>query len=175
MKKLYLLALVVLAEQPALANEHTSPATDQRTVVLGQSGTEAPNPAPEEKAKKGAQALFEESLRQRCRRIRNRFRNTRERSDQRERALLPVSPALNTRTVSVSLEPGRPPVPVFTTANVATSLVFQGRITARISLTYMQPLLCPKRTLTSHSSCFIHAPCSCTARNRGIDENVKFA
>ena len=48
----------------------------------------------------------------------------RSRSDERERALLPVSPALNTRTVSVSLEPGRSPVPVFTTANIATSLVF---------------------------------------------------
>ena len=48
----------------------------------------------------------------------------RSRSDERERALLPVSPDLNTRTVSVSLEPGRSPVPVFTTANIATSLVF---------------------------------------------------
>ena len=48
----------------------------------------------------------------------------RSRSDERERALLPVSPSLNTRTVNVSLEPGRSPVPVFTTANVATSLVF---------------------------------------------------
>ena len=74
-KTVCLLVLAALSGQPALANEHTSPATDQRTVVLGQSGTEAPNPAPEEKAKKGAQALFEESLRQRCRRIRNRFRN----------------------------------------------------------------------------------------------------
>lgn len=48
----------------------------------------------------------------------------RSRSDKRDRALLPVSPTLNTRTVRVTLEPGRSPVPVFTTANIATSLVF---------------------------------------------------
>ena len=42
----------------------------------------------------------------------------------RGHALLPVSPALNTRTVSVSLEPGHSPVPVFTTANIATALAF---------------------------------------------------
>jgi intracellular multiplication protein IcmK len=48
----------------------------------------------------------------------------RERSDQRERALLPVSPALSSRTVRVSLEPGAAPVKVRTTANIATSLVF---------------------------------------------------
>ena len=48
----------------------------------------------------------------------------RSRSDERDRALLPVSPTLNTRTVRVTLELGRSPVPVFTTANIATSLVF---------------------------------------------------
>ena len=48
----------------------------------------------------------------------------RSRSDERDRALLPVSPTLNTRTVRVTLEPGRSPVPVHTTANIATSLVF---------------------------------------------------
>lgn len=48
----------------------------------------------------------------------------RSRSDERDRALLPVSPTLNTRTVRVTLEPGRSPVAVFTTANIATSLVF---------------------------------------------------
>ena len=35
-----------------------------------------------------------------------------------------VSPDLRTRTVRVTLEPGRAPVKVFTTANIATSLVF---------------------------------------------------
>ena len=35
-----------------------------------------------------------------------------------------MSPTLNTRTVRVTLEPGRSPVPVHTTANIATSLVF---------------------------------------------------
>jgi len=47
----------------------------------------------------------------------------RERSDQRERALLPVSPSLASRTARVSLEPGSAPVRVFTTANIATSLL----------------------------------------------------
>ncbi len=122
-KTVCLLVLTALSGQPALANEHTPPATDQRTVVFGQ-GTGAPNPAPEEKAKKDAQALFEESLRQMMPLDQGQIQEYRSRSDERERALLPVSPALNTRTVSVSLEPGRSPVPVFTTANIATSLVF---------------------------------------------------
>ena len=47
----------------------------------------------------------------------------RERSDQRERALLPVSPSLASRTARVSLEPGSTPVRVYTTANIATSLL----------------------------------------------------
>ncbi len=73
---------------------------------------------------KSAQALFEESLRQMMPLNEGQIQEYRERSDQRDRALLPVSPDLNTRTVRVALEPGHPPVPVHTTANVATSLVF---------------------------------------------------
>ena len=63
---LCLLALTVLPVQPALANEpqNASAAADQHTVVLGQPEPGTPPPAPEEKTKKGAQALFEESLRQ---------------------------------------------------------------------------------------------------------------
>ena len=125
MKKiLCLLVLAALSGQPALANEHTPPVADQRTVVLGQPETGVPNPVPEEKAKKDAQALFEESLRQMMPLDQGQIQEYRSRSDERERALLPVSPDLNTRTVSVSLEPGRSPVPVYTTANIATSLVF---------------------------------------------------
>ena len=71
-----------------------------------------------------AQALFEESLRQMMPLDEGQIQDYRERSDQRERALLPVSPSLNSRTVRVSLEPGGTPVRVFTTANIATSLVF---------------------------------------------------
>ncbi len=71
-----------------------------------------------------AQALFEESLRRMMPLDKGQIQEYRERSDQRERALLPVSPDLNSRTVRVSLEPGRAPVKVFTTANIATSLVF---------------------------------------------------
>lgn len=126
-----LLVLAALGGQPALANEHTPPTTNQRTVVLGQSGNQPGNEASANTApssggatKKDAQALFEESLRQMMPLDENQIQEYRSRSDERERALLPVSPALNTRTVSVSLEPGRSPVPVYTTANIATSLVF---------------------------------------------------
>lgn len=71
-----------------------------------------------------AQKLFEESLRQMMPLDNGQIQKFREHSDKRERALLPVSPALASRTVRVSLEPGQKPVSVFTTANVATSLVF---------------------------------------------------
>ena len=130
-KTVCLLVLAALSGQPALANEHTPPATDQRTVVLGQPENQPGNGASANTApssggatKKDAQALFEESLRQMMPLDQGQIQEYRSRSDERERALLPVSPALNTRTVSVSLEPGRSPVPVFTTANIATSLVF---------------------------------------------------
>ncbi len=107
--------------------------------VLGQSETPPPPPseatvqrqvqqstAPNSDARKGqdAQALFEESLRQMMPLDEGQIQEYRARSDQRERALLPVSPALNSRTVRVSLEPGGAPVKVLTTANIATSLVF---------------------------------------------------
>lgn len=78
----------------------------------------------EAKKTQEAQALFEESLRQMMPLNEGQIQEYRERSDQRDRALLPVSPALNSRTVRVSLEPGRAPVKVSTTANIATSLVF---------------------------------------------------
>ncbi len=124
-KILCLLVVAVLSAQPALADtpQTAPPAEDQHAVILGQPELGAPNPAPEEK-KKDAQALFEESLRQMMPLDEEQIQEYRERSDQRERALLPVSPDLNTRTVSVSLEPGHSPVPIFTTANIATSLVF---------------------------------------------------
>ncbi|MDR1489348.1 MAG: DotH/IcmK family type IV secretion protein [Desulfovibrio sp.] len=79
--------------------------------------------APENK-KPDAQALFEESLRQMMPLNEGQIQEYRERSDLRERALLPVSPELDSRTVHVALEPGRAPVSVRATANVATSLVF---------------------------------------------------
>ena len=86
-------------------------------------GNQAARNAEAKKARE-AQALFEESLRQMMPLNEGQIQEYRERSDQRERALLPVSPHLNSRTVRVSLEPGRVPVRVFTTANIATSLVF---------------------------------------------------
>ena len=88
------------------------------------SGLAQKQESPAEGKKPDAQSLFEESLRQMMPLNEGQIQEYRERSDQRERALLPVSPSLNSRTVHVSLEPGNRPVSVLTTANVATSLVF---------------------------------------------------
>ena len=110
----------------------------QGAAVLGQTETQAPAASgamPQQREQSGAtsaearkaqeaQALFEESLRQMMPLDEGQIQEYRERSDQRERALLPVSPALNSRTVRVSLEPGGAPVRVLMTANIATSLVF---------------------------------------------------
>lgn len=102
----------------------TPPApAEKQNAVLGQTDKKAAPDAAEQKAR-DAQALFEESLRQMMPLDQGQIQEYRERSDQRERALLPVSPDLRTRTVRVTLEPGRSPVPVFTTANVATALAF---------------------------------------------------
>ena len=118
-------------------NKEVAPATvGQQAPVPGQGGeksspqvgdpTQGNQAARNAEAKKArdAQALFEESLRQMMPLNEGQIQEYRKRSDQRERALLPVSPHLNSRTVRVSLEPGRAPVKVFTTANIATSLVF---------------------------------------------------
>ena len=104
----------------------TPPApAEKQNAVLGQTETPPSSQAgPDEKKARDAQALFEESLRQMMPLDEGQIQEYRSRSDERDRALLPVSPALNTRTVRVTLEPGRSPVPVFTTANIATSLVF---------------------------------------------------
>lgn len=127
MKKICcLLALTVLAGRPAFADDIPATPPEKHNTVLGQTETRESSAIPEKKAKKArdAQALFEESLRQMMPLDENQIQEYRSRSDERDRALLPVSPALNTRTVRVTLEPGRSPVPVFTTANIATSLVF---------------------------------------------------
>ena len=96
---------------------------EKQNTVLGQTEKKAAQDTADKKAR-DAQALFEESLRQMMPLDENQIQEYRSRSDERDRALLPVSPTLNTRTVRVTLEPGRSPVPVFTTANIATSLVF---------------------------------------------------
>lgn len=112
-------------------NTPTPPAeAEKHNTVLGQpepataASSARQSPSADEKKARDAQALFEESLRQMMPLDQGQIQEYRERSDQRERALLPVSPDLQTRTVRVTLEPGRSPVPVFTTANIATSLVF---------------------------------------------------
>lgn len=83
----------------------------------GQSNSSPNNP-------QNAQKIFEESLRQMMPLDQGQIQQYRERSDERDKALLPVSPNLASRTIRVSLEPGQKPVPVYTTANIATSLVF---------------------------------------------------
>jgi intracellular multiplication protein IcmK len=133
----FITCLLFAATSPAFAAEAQQ--AGQQGRVLGQpeapvsSATETEkadsNPTnkqdqPAENKKPDAQSLFEESLRQMMPLNEGQIQEYRERSDQRERALLPVSPSLNSRTVHVSLEPGNRPVSVLTTANVASSLVF---------------------------------------------------
>lgn len=96
---------------------------EKQNTVLGQTEKKAAQDTADKKAR-DAQALFEESLRQMMPLDENQIQEYRSRSDERDRTLLPVSPTLNTHTVRVTLDPGRSPVPVFTTANIATSLVF---------------------------------------------------
>jgi intracellular multiplication protein IcmK len=109
-------------------------ATADKTAATGAAATvsateeakpaSAPEQKPDAAKKPDTRALFEESLRQIMPLDDGQIQEYRERSDQRERALLPVSPSLSSRTVRVSLEPGASPVKVLTTANIATSLVF---------------------------------------------------
>ena len=89
----------------------------------GQGQQAGPVNSDAKRQQQDAQALFQESLKQMMPLDEGQIQEYRERSDQRDRALLPASPALNSRTVRVSLEPGSAPVRIFTTANVATSLV----------------------------------------------------
>ena len=113
-------ALAVQTSSSQEAESSVRPAAPITTQQDQQPAAGKAAPAP----KQDAQALFEESLRQMMPLDEQHIQQYRERSDQRERALLPVPPSLRTRSVRVSLEPGRVPVPVLTTANVATSLVF---------------------------------------------------
>lgn len=80
--------------------------------------------AAENKKEQDAQRFFEESLQNMMPLDQEQIKEYRKRSDQRDRALLPMPAALNSRTVRVALEPGQPPVKVLTTSNIATSLVF---------------------------------------------------
>ena len=114
----------VLGQPAQPAPSVAAPQTPQTQAAIGASQEGEQGKATADKKKMSdAQALFQESLRQMMPLNDAQIQEYRERSDQRERALLPVSPALNSRSVRVSLEPGSTPVKVFTTANVATSLV----------------------------------------------------
>lgn len=131
-------APVAWADEAQKAPSTPPASAEKRNDVLGQPGTPPPSSddASQQKEQpssptgaaarkaRDAQALFEESLRQMMPLDQGQIQEYRLRSDERDRALLPVSPTLNTRTVRVTLEPGRSPVPVYTTANIATSLVF---------------------------------------------------
>lgn len=132
MKRTYILCLWLATAVCVLVNSERSRAAQAESgasaTTAGRqntvSGRERETVRTEEQKAREAQALFEESLRRMMPLNEGQIREYRERSDQRERALLPVTPDLNSRTVLVSLEPGRAPVRVFTTANIATSLVF---------------------------------------------------
>lgn len=148
-KVMFLIVMSALCSMPALAAQNSSPKptapVEQQngpTTVLGQppaavtpsaplvvaspAGVAGDTPSAQAQQAKPptAQALFEESLQQMMPLDKGQIQEFREWSDGRDRALLPVSPSLSSRTVRVSLEPGRAPVKVNTTANVATSLVF---------------------------------------------------
>jgi len=113
---------VVLGQNKAASSADViQPDADHGRKQEAQAKPEAPKQEP---PKPDMRAIFEESLRQLMPLDEGQIQEYREHSDQRERALLPVSPKLSSRTVRVSLEPGTPPVRVSTTANIATSLVF---------------------------------------------------
>ena len=107
----------IVLGQPATQQASSSPASPEAARTAAPQTTSASQKQPD------AQALFQESLRQMMPLDDSQIQQYREWSDQRERALLPVSPSLNSRTVRVSLEPGKTPIKVFTTANIATSLL----------------------------------------------------
>ncbi|MDR2503368.1 MAG: DotH/IcmK family type IV secretion protein [Deltaproteobacteria bacterium] len=110
--------------EPAPDPRRKEPEKRESTPEIRETPSEAPPEKRPEARNSDAQALFEESLRQMMPLDEGQIQEYRERSDQRERALLPASPALSSRTARVTLEPGAKPVLVKTTANVATSLVF---------------------------------------------------
>lgn len=99
------------------------PATSAAPAAPPAQAEAAPAAQADAKKQPDVQTLFQESLRQMMPLDDSQIQEYRKHSDQRERALLPVSPALNSRTARVSLEPGSAPVKVFTTANIATSLL----------------------------------------------------
>ena len=111
---------VVLGQPPA---QYPAKNTEDVQQPAKQESSTAASAAPEVKPD-DAQALFQESLRQMMPLNQEQIREYRERSDQRERALLPVAPSLGSKTVRVTLEPGHAPAVVHCTANIATSLVF---------------------------------------------------
>jgi intracellular multiplication protein IcmK len=111
-------------QQVRVLGQPDIPPENQAGDAKKESGSAQKKGAPADNQKPDAQTLFQESLRQMMPLEEGQIQEYRERSDQRERALLPVSPALASRTARVSLEPGNAPVKVYTTANVATSLVF---------------------------------------------------
>ena len=97
---------------------------DARTAATPSSGATGNAGEKQTPPEEDAQALFQQSLRQMMPLSEDQIQEYRKWSDQRDRALLPVAPSLGSRSVRVELEPGRAPVVVRTTANIASSLVF---------------------------------------------------
>ncbi len=128
---------IPVPQAPATQPESASSTVGQQGVVLGQP---TPTEMAEFQAKQARlleeararelaleaekQALFEESLEHMMPLNKEQIQQYREHADQRDRALLPVVPALQSRTVRVNLESGAKPIRVHTTANISTSLVF---------------------------------------------------
>ncbi len=105
-----------VGSQAPASTDHQAPKDQSGHAVISST---APAVNPDD-----AQELFQESLRQMMPLNQEQIRQYREKSDQRERALLPVAPSLGSKTVRVTLEPGHAPAVVHCTANIATSLVF---------------------------------------------------
>ncbi len=94
-------------------------------LVLGQSGfVHAQETNGGNGQTSNAQLLFEESLELLKPLSDEQIKQFREFSKQQDEALSPAIPKLRTRMVQVTLEPGRQPITVHTTANTVTAIVF---------------------------------------------------
>ncbi len=80
--------------------------------------------AVENSEKSNAQLLFEQSLEMLKPLSNDQIREFREFSKEQEEAFSPATPSLQTRTLRVTLEPGKKSPLIYTTPNTATAIVF---------------------------------------------------
>ena len=114
-RKVCLILALGLVAATAQAQDATQSAATPAVAAPAAAATAGPaatvastNAPPQADAKNpDVQSLFEESLRQMMPLDQEQIQEYRSRSDERDRALLPVSPTLNTRTVRVTLQPRR--------------------------------------------------------------------